>query len=253
MLSHQPPNSSNNKSLGMCHYLALTGKRLGAADLVHTGLATHYVPASRLKELHQALIDATSTISESTTKSTTKSAVRPIKDVVAPVLDSFHVVPQFPEPRHSFLAKHQDEIEQAFGSSSGITQRKTTVEDIMKALLALDTDFGRDTLSTMEKMSPTSMKITLEGMQRGALLDTIEECFRMEFRMGQGCLRPGSDFYEGVRAVLVDKDQSPKWNPDSVAEVSTETVESYFAPLPNPEDEWQPAPPSSSESLNSNL
>lgn len=226
---------------GMCHYLALTGKRLGAADLVHTGLATHYVPASRLDDLQKALVEATTATTTSSTSddTTVNNHTAPLVDVVGPVLKSFHVTPRFPEPPQSFLAKHKEEIEEVFGTNKNAA--KTTVEDILQTLQAMDTEFARDTLSTLQKMSPISLKITLEGMRRGAELQSIEDCFAMEYRMGQGCLRPGSDFYEGVRAILVDKDQSPKWNPTSLTDVTPEMVESYFAPLPDPKDEWQPA------------
>jgi hypothetical protein len=55
----------------------------------------------------------------------------------------------------------------------------------------------------------------------------------MEFRITQGCMRPGADFYEGIRALLVDKDNSPKWSPAELSQVTDEVVNSFFAPIPH--------------------
>lgn len=85
------------------------------------------------------------------------------------------------------------------------------------------------TLSTLQKMSPTSLKITLAQLQRGRSLD-LPECLKMEFRMMIQCMA-NNDFKEGIRAVLVDKDNVPRWSPASMDSVSADLVESYFQPL----------------------
>jgi enoyl-CoA hydratase/carnithine racemase len=85
------------------------------------------------------------------------------------------------------------------------------------------------TLSTLQKMSPTSLKITLAQLQRGRSLD-LPECLKMEFRMMMQCMA-NNDFKEGIRAVLVDKDNAPRWSPASMDSVSADLVESYFQPL----------------------
>uniref|UniRef100_A0A674MW63 3-hydroxyisobutyryl-CoA hydrolase n=1 Tax=Takifugu rubripes TaxID=31033 RepID=A0A674MW63_TAKRU len=82
---------------------------------------------------------------------------------------------------------------------------------------------------TLSKMSPTSMKITFRQLQAGATL-SLSEVLVMEYRLSQACMR-GCDFYEGVRAVLIDKDQSPKWNPPTLEEVSHQMVEQSFSSL----------------------
>jgi 3-hydroxyisobutyryl-CoA hydrolase len=210
-------------SEGVAVYLALTGKRLKAPDLLYTGLATHYVSSSKLEELEDALVSACHHFKP--TKITANA--------VAPVLMSFHEFPK-DDPRESMLAKQRQVIDDVFGVLSD--SKRGGVEDIVDALQKLDTDFGRETLATLDKMSPTSLKLTLEGLRRGSKMESVGEDLQMEYRMSQSCMRPGSDFYEGIRAVLVDKDHAPVWNPASLKDVTDEMIESYFAPL---EHDWE--------------
>jgi 3-hydroxyisobutyryl-CoA hydrolase len=205
----------------VANYMGLLGKRISAADLLYTGLATHYVPSQKLPALETALVEAT--YNDSTELE---------DDVVASVLVSFH------EPidtLNSFLATHQDEIHQSFDEDR--------MEDIFVNLRRDDSGFGKETLESLNKLSPTSLKVTLEGLKRGAVTTSVGENLQMEFRMASACMRPGTDFYEGIRAVLVDKDHSPKWNPSTIEEVTAEMVEEFFAPI---KEEW-PIPKSSSK------
>jgi hypothetical protein len=78
-------------------------------------------------------------------------------------------------------------------------------------------------------MSPTSLKLTFEQLRRGATLD-FDETMKMEFRIVRRILE-GHDFYEGVRALIVDKDKSPRWSPAAVEAVSDEAIAAYFEPL----------------------
>uniref|UniRef100_A0A668A1A3 3-hydroxyisobutyryl-CoA hydrolase n=1 Tax=Myripristis murdjan TaxID=586833 RepID=A0A668A1A3_9TELE len=84
-------------------------------------------------------------------------------------------------------------------------------------------------LQTLSKMSPISLKITYKQLQAGASL-SLQDVLVMEYRLSQACMR-GCDFYEGVRALLIDKDQSPKWNPSSLEEISDQSVEECFSSL----------------------
>uniref|UniRef100_A0A7N8WRC2 3-hydroxyisobutyryl-CoA hydrolase n=1 Tax=Mastacembelus armatus TaxID=205130 RepID=A0A7N8WRC2_9TELE len=84
-------------------------------------------------------------------------------------------------------------------------------------------------LQTLSKMSPTSLKITYKQLQTGASLN-LQDVLIMEYRLSQACMR-GCDFYEGVRAVLVDKDQNPKWSPSTLEEVSDQSVDQCFSSL----------------------
>ncbi len=74
------------------------------------------------------------------------------------------------------------------------------------------------------------MKVSLREIRNGARLD-FEECMRMEFRMVQRFMQR-HDFFEGIRALLVDKDNAPKWQPATLADVTPAMVDAYFAPLP---------------------
>lgn len=201
---------------GLCNYVALTGARLKPLDLLFTGLATHYVPSDQLPALEDALVEATASVENATED-----------DVVAPVLNKFHQ--DNPDPLDSFLAQHQTLIDESF--------QERTVEQIVENLESLDHEFARSTLATLHKMSPTSLKVTLEGLHRGAATNSIGEALQMEYRMAQACMRlDESDFYEGIRAVLVDKDHAPNWHPSTLKDVTPAMVESYFAPL---DEEWE--------------
>ena len=203
------------KQHAVANYLALTGKQIGPADLLYTGLATHYIPSSRLEDLEHALAEATASENEDNT----------IKnDVVASILMSFH---ESIPTDHCYLAINKQIIESSFGGES--------VEDIFTNLKEANTEFSRSTLETLEKMSPTSMKVTMEGLKRGASCKTIGEDLQMEYRMAKACVRPGLDFYEGIRSVLIDKDHSPKWNPSTLEEVTDDMIQEFFAPI---ENEW---------------
>lgn len=225
-------------SMSMAKYLALTGKQLGPADLLHTGIATHYVRSAKLPELQLALADATELENGNTDGNDGDKEI--IDSAVARVLMSFHET----IPTHDcHLVTNKAIIDQTFGGDN-------SVEDIMAALKSMSTakeggddamDFAKVSLQTLLKVSPTSLKLTLEGLKRGAACQTIGEDLQMEYRMSKACLRPGSDFFEGVRANLIDKDRAPKWKPPTVEQVTTDMIEAYFAPI---EDEWiiPPAP-----------
>jgi enoyl-CoA hydratase/carnithine racemase len=209
----------------VANYLALSGQRIGPKDLLYTGLATHYVPSSQLGAMEKALIEASSKEQPNDGIANGNAVENTDDDIVAGVLMSFH---RTQDTKGSFLAQHQDIITQTFN--------ETRVEDIFANLQQQnDNPFCTETLQTLNKVSPTSLKVTLEGLKRGALLTTIGEDLRMEYRMASACRRPGSDFFEGVRAVLVDKDHAPKWNPSTIDAVSEDYVESFFAPV---ETEW---------------
>lgn len=203
-----------NKSVvgGVGNYLALTGARLKADDLIYAGIATHYVKSNRLEELRRALVDASKGDDSSQ-----------LADCAESVLMSFH--DGNIDLEASFLSQNKHDIDYAFDG-------KGSVEEIVTSLESMgDSQFGQSTLKTLKQMSPTSLKVTLEGMKRGAKLHTIREALEMEYRVQQAFMKEGSDFYEGIRAVLIDKDGSPKWRPASLQEVTVEMVEGYFEEL----------------------
>ncbi|VTJ82057.1 Hypothetical predicted protein [Marmota monax] len=104
-----------------------------------------------------------------------------------------------------------------------------TVEQIIENLQQDGSPFALEQLKVINQMSPTSLKITLRHLIKGSS-QTLKDVLTEEYRMSQACMR-GHDFHEGVRAVLVDKDQSPKWKPANLKEVTDEDLDNYFKSL----------------------
>lgn len=184
-------------------FLGLTGIQLGPADALYAGIATHFAPAAELPALEAALTSATWTGAKD--RATADS-----------ILASFATDPG-PPP----LAAHRAAIDRCFARES--------VEDILDALRAEDSGWARDTLALLETRSPTSLKITFEALRRGGSL-TFDEAVTMEYRLSQACAER-HDFLEGVRAVLIEKDNAPRWQPAALASVSPELVAAHFQPL----------------------
>jgi len=109
------------------------------------------------------------------------------------------------------------------------------VEDILDALdretrsSSADAEWAQRTAATIRTKSPLSLKIALAQVRRGKRLD-FETCMRTEFRIVSRIVE-GHDFYEGVRAVIVDKDNEPRWQPAELAEVGDADIERHFASL----------------------
>jgi enoyl-CoA hydratase len=105
---------------------------------------------------------------------------------------------------------------------------KGSVEAILAALEAEDGAWAEQTLATLQKCSPTSLKVAFRQLRVGAGLD-FEAAMTMEYRLSQACVA-GHDFVEGIRAAVIDKDRAPKWRPASLAEVGEDLVAAHFAP-----------------------
>ncbi len=183
-------------------YLGLSGARMNVADTLHAGFMTHFVPAARHPELADALAGLGGGDDDFAT--------------VEGVLGDFAE-----DPGPSELAGRQDDIDRLFAAD--------TVEEIVAALAADGTEFAAETLATLRRMSPTSMKITARQLTSHPGL-SVRDALTLEYRMICHVLER-HDFYEGVRAVLIDKDGNPWWNPDTLEEVAREEVEAHFAPL----------------------
>jgi enoyl-CoA hydratase len=180
-------------------YLALTGARLKTADTLYAGVATHFVPAAKWDGLLERLADG-----------------RSPGDALGTLGES---VPG------DFLNAHRSAIDRLFARGS--------VEEILAALDAEHTDFADDTAKIIRTKSPTSLKIAFRQIRDGAKCG-FDDCMRMEFRMVNRIIA-GHDFYEGVRATILDKDGAPKWNPAELSKVGDADVDAYFAPLDNKE------------------
>ena len=177
-------------------WLGLTGREIGAADAIYAGLADYHVASQRLPELVHALAD-----------------VSFAADVGAAV-ESFSSKPD----ADGILAPHQGRIDAAFGFD--------TIEEIIDALVSAEDSFAKETLSTLQLRSPTSLKLTLRLLRLGRGSSGLVECLEREFAAGCEVLR-NHDFYEGVRAALIDKDRNPKWSPATLDEVSDEELDRY--------------------------
>ncbi|NXA90979.1 HIBCH protein, partial [Melanocharis versteri] len=189
------------------YYLALTGCRLKGRDVLKAGIATHFVESEKLPALEKDLIALKS----------------PSKEKIADLLDSYHMKCTIDQEKKFVLDEHMEKINSLFSANS--------MEEIVKKLKQDGSPFAMKQLETINKMSPTSLKLTLRQLREGASM-SLQEVLRMEYRLSQACMK-GHDFYEGVRAVLIDKDQSPKWKPAALEEVSDEFVDNCFKPLGN--------------------
>jgi enoyl-CoA hydratase len=172
-------------------FIALTGARLKTPDCLYAGIATHFVARDKRAALLERLCDG------------------------APFDDLAETVPD------TFLSSHRKSIDAFFAHD--------TAEEILAALDADHTDWSRDTAKTIRAKSPTSAKITVRQLREGAML-SFDDCMRMEYRMVQRIVA-GHDFYEGVRATIIDKDGMPKWRPAALADVSDADVDAYFTPM----------------------
>ncbi|XP_067994011.1 3-hydroxyisobutyryl-CoA hydrolase, mitochondrial isoform X3 [Melanerpes formicivorus] len=189
------------------YYLALTGSRLKGRDVLKAGIATHFVDSEKLPALEK---DLTALKSPST-------------ENIADLLNSYHEKSKTDQDKPFVLDEHMEKINSLFSGN--------TMEEIVKKLKQDGSAFANQQLETLNKMSPTSLKLTLRQLREGASM-SLQEVLRMEYRLSQACMR-GTDFYEGVRAVLIDRDQAPRWKPAALEEVSDEFVDNCFKPLGN--------------------
>jgi enoyl-CoA hydratase len=186
-------------------YCALTGERFGIADGVGSGIATHRIPSMRFPALLEGLAG---TVSVDAVLSAFSEAAGE-GPIIAPILARRAVIDRL------FAGTH--------------------VEDILAALdreassAGADAEWAGKTAATIRAKSPLSLKLALAQVRHGASWD-FATCMRAEFRIVSRIIH-GHDFYEGVRAVIVDKDNKPQWQPATLAEVSDAEVERHFAPL----------------------
>ena len=106
---------------------------------------------------------------------------------------------------------------------------KASVEEIVASLKSGHALFEEQTSKMLASKSPISLKVAFRQMREGAKL-SFEDAMRLEFRLTNRFMR-GHDFYEGVRAVIIEKDNAPKWNPANLDQVRSRDVDNYFAAL----------------------
>jgi enoyl-CoA hydratase len=186
-------------------WLALTGTRLKAADTVFLGIHTHYLPTDAL-EAFRAILSA--------------DPAYPI-DVADGLED---------DPGEAPVEAHLEAIDRLFAFD--------TVEEIFAALEADGSEWALAQLAVLRTKSPQSLKVSLRQLRTGAALETFADNMAMEYALGGRVVRT-HDFQEGVRAVIVDKDNAPKWSPADLSGVTDAMLDALFAPLPDNEA-WAP-------------
>ena len=184
----------------MGSYLALTGEKLNAHGAISLGLADHLIESHATEEILAKLFETD--IRENTD--------RVIKDIIQP---------------HRKTINGQDfealthKVNDCFNSDK--------IDDILSRLQKADA-WGQDLIKKISFNSPTSLKVICAQLAKGKNL-SFDECLKMEYTMVQHFLQ-GSDFYEGVRAVIIDKDQKPRWEPPTLDQVTPSRVDTYFQP-----------------------
>ena len=187
-------------------FVALTGARLDGGECLALGLATHFLPAGTLDEA--------------------KARIAADPQAIDAILDSLSA----PTPGAK-IAAHRADIDRLFSLD--------TLEEILAAIEDDDSDWAREQLATLRTKSPQSMKVSLHLVREGRHMPSFEDEMRQEFAVASRVVqRP--DFVEGVRAVIVDKDNAPRWSPATPEDVTDHVINQIFAPLPDGQ-QWEPA------------
>jgi enoyl-CoA hydratase len=176
-------------------HLGLTGGTASGADAIAMGMADHFVPSERLAELAAAL------------------ETRDADEVIA----EFAVA----APASELLAQ-RSWIDELYGGDDA--------EQIVERLEASAEPAAREAATTIRGKSPTSVAVTLAALRRAAALPSLEAALDQDYRVASW-FAAGTEVIEGIRAQVIDKDRTPHWSPVTLAEVKTEAVEQYFAPL----------------------
>lgn len=183
-------------SLG--RYLGLTGARLKGSDILYAGIGTAYMSSDKINDFVDQLKEEQITSHEG------------VDQLIAKFAE---------DPGHAPIDEFRDLIDAAFS--------ELTVEDIFEHLSEIDHDWARETHAVLKKMSPISLKVITEQLNRGGNLE-FDDCLIMEYRIVCAISAYDSDFYEGVRAVLIDKDHNPNWIPATLGDVNHEMVIAHF-------------------------
>lgn len=186
-------------------YLALTGHRLDGAECLALGLASHYLHADALEDAKARII----------------ADPQAIEAVLADLSS--------PSPDARILA-HRGAIDRLFASDK--------LEDVLAALEADGGEWAAQQRATLATKSPQTMKVSLKLLLDGKTMPTFEDEMRQEFAVGSHVVQR-HDFIEGVRAVIIDKDNAPKWNPATAEEVTDHLIDQIFAPL-SADQQWEP-------------
>lgn len=188
LLSHAPGETGT--------WLGLTGSSVTGADAIHLGLADYYVPHTKLDDLKAALVSASD------------------RADIGKIL-SFYA--EAPPP--SQLKDQQGLIDRIFS--------KDDLRQIFLGLAADDSDFAKETLQVLQSRSPTGMKLTLRLLREGRRSLNLKECLEREYHASLQSLK-NDEFYEGIRAVVIDKDRNAKWDPPTIDGVDDAFIDTFF-------------------------
>ncbi|MCZ2328260.1 enoyl-CoA hydratase/isomerase family protein [Bartonella sp. F02] len=179
-------------------YLALTGTRIKWGDCLKLGLATHAIPESEWDMIKKAIIEQGNPI-----LALEKQAI---------------------ERDYETSDESRRIIKDCFGVQ--------TLEECIKSLYKKSSEgslFAKECYDILQLRSPTSLKVIWRQMKQNSC-QTLEEYIKVENRIAHHMIND-HDFYEGIRAILIDKDQTPKWNPDQLSNITDEMIETYFQPV----------------------
>ncbi|MGN6376788.1 MAG: enoyl-CoA hydratase/isomerase family protein [Sphingomonas sp.] len=186
-------------------YLALTGHRLNGAECRALGLATHYLPSDALAQAKELIADKPQAID---------AALEPLAV----------------EPPEAPILAHREAIDRLFAAD--------TLEEVVAALEADGGEWATAQLATLRTKSPQTMKVALRLLYDGGLMHNFADEMRQEYAVASRVVQR-HDFIEGVRAVIVDKDNAPRWNPATPGDVTQHVIDQIFAPLPD-DQAWTP-------------
>lgn len=192
-LSHAPGQLGN--------YLGLTGLTIGAADALYVGLADVFVPGEDLSDLH--------------------SLIERVDGADLPAAIRAFAAPFAKQAGASELQVRRTSVDRHFGAGS--------VAAIMASLEGDATPFAQKALAAMRSRSPLLMCVTRELLARGAALG-VADCLRLERSLVRRNFEHG-EVLEGIRALVIDKDNAPQWNPPSLEQVTPEMVARFFEPV----------------------
>jgi len=194
-------------------YLALTGAQLRAADALHAGLADFYLSPASLEQLDGRL----NSLQWSTAHSDPNASRIAITELLTELAG---------DPGNAPLAAMRPAIDQHFAADSVAVLLKSLHSEMRPEFK----DWAQQTAALIATRSPTMLAVALRQLQLGRSM-TLAQCLRMEIGMAKQCFAQG-DFVEGIRAMIIDKDNKPAWRPSQLADVTPASVDAIF------EDPW---------------